>query len=72
MLGTFLIYSIFKARSFALSTGYCSIEYTKKALSYSATECLDTVPENNTHALDNYVNEYSLNWKNSVTVPVHE
>ena len=56
--------------SFPFSTGYCSVEYTKKVLSYSPTECLDTVPENGTHTLDNYVNKYSL--KNSVTVPVPE
>lgn len=54
-LSNTLDFSWNKVRSFPFSTGYCSVEYTKKALSYSPTECLDTVPENGTHTLDNYM-----------------
>ena len=73
MLGTFLIYSIFKGIKqgvLLLVQDTAQSNTRKKALSYCPTECLDTVPENGTHTLGTYVNKYSL--KNSVTVPVPE
>ena len=73
MLKTFLIYSIFKGikQGVLLSVQDVAQSNTRKKLLVRVpTECLDTVPQNGTHALGTNVNKHSL--KNSVTVPVPE